>query len=402
MNRLVPALSILLAMGAAQAQTPDAPQPAVPQPAAPVAAAPATPAPPAVVGSAWVLMDYATGQVLAGENIDARVEPASITKIMTSYVVSAEIAAGKLRRDETVRISENAWRAGGAGTDGSTSFLPLNSEQKLDDLLHGVIIQSGNDASIALAEHVAGSEAAFAELMNQYAARLGMSGTRYQNAHGLPAPEHYSTARDIAILSRALIRDFPEDYAYYRLKEFTINGIQQHNRNTLLWRDETVDGVKTGHTNAAGWCLAASAERQGMRLISVVMGSTGEKQRADDSQAVLNWGFRFFETHTPYAAGAALAEPEVWKSTRDSVPVGLAENLTVVVSRGRYDQLKAELELPKRLIGPLAKGQELGRVRISLDGEVLAERPLLALEEAPEAGFFGRQYDALRLWWEGD
>jgi D-alanyl-D-alanine carboxypeptidase (penicillin-binding protein 5/6) len=387
----------------AQSATPQpdaAPTPtAMPRPATPV---PATPPPPSVVGSAWLLMDHATGQILAGENVDAQIDPASITKIMTSYVVSAEIAAGKLSRDDQVRISENAWRGGGAGTDGSTSFLPLDSDQLLDDLLHGVIIQSGNDASIALAEHVAGSEAAFADLMNQYAARLGMRGTRYVNSHGLPAEGHYTTARDVATLSQALIRDFPEDYAYYRLKEHTINGIKQHNRNSLLWRDASVDGIKTGHTSAAGWCLAASAEREGMRLISVVMGSTSEKQRADDNQALLNWGFRFFESHTPYAARSALSELRVWKSPLLQMPVGLAEALTVLVPRGRYAQLKAELELPKRLIAPIAKDAPLGTLRISLDDELLVERPLLALEEAPEAGFFGRQVDALMLWWDGE
>jgi len=403
MKRVVLALFGLTCATALWAQSPAVPTPQpVPMPApAPAAAAP-TPAPPDVVGTAWLLMDYATGQILAGENIDAQVEPASITKIMTSYVVSAEIEAGKIRRDDKVRISEKAWRGGGAGTDGSTSFLPLNSEQELDDLLHGVIIQSGNDASIALAEHVAGSEDAFADLMNRYAAQLGMTGTRYVNSHGLPAEGHYTTARDVAILSQALIRDHPEDYAYYRLKEHTINGIKQHNRNSLLWRDASVDGIKTGHTSRAGWCLAASAERDGMRLISVVMGSTGEKRRADDNQALLNWGFRFFESHTPYQAGTALGEVRVWKSPLLQMPVGLAEPVTVLVPRGRYEQLKAELELPKRLIAPLAKGEALGSLRISLDGEMLVERPLLALDEAPESGFFGRQWDGLRLWWEGE
>jgi serine-type D-Ala-D-Ala carboxypeptidase (penicillin-binding protein 5/6) len=400
MKHLVSLVCAALLGGTLAAQTP-LPQPS-PQPVPSTLAPVAAPAPPAAEGTAWLLMDHATGQILAGHNVDGRVEPASITKVMTSYVVSAEIAAGKLQRDAKVRISENAWRGGGAGTDGSTSFLPLGSDQALDDLLHGVIIQSGNDASIALAEHVAGSEAAFAELMNRHATRLGLTGTHFVNAHGLPAEGHYTTARDIANLSRALIRDYPEDYAYYRLKELTINGIRQHNRNTLLWRDESVDGIKTGHTSRAGWCLAASAEREGMRLISVVMGSSGEKRRADDSQALLNWGFRFFESHAPYRAGVALAEPPVWKSSVENIGLGLAEDVTVLVPRGAYERLKAELELPRRVIAPVAEGEAVGSLRISLDGEVLVERPLIALVAAPEAGFFGRQWDALRLWWEGE
>lgn len=226
---------------------------------------------------------------------------------MTSYVVSAEIAAGKVKANDTVLISENAWRGGGGGTEGSTSFLPINSTVPLQDLLHGMIIQSGNDASIA-AEHVAGSEDAFAGLMNNYAQRLGMTGSHFTNAHGLPNPEHYSTAHDIATLSRAMIHDFPQDYAIYKQKELTLNGITQHNRNSLLWRDPTVDGIKTGHTSSAGYCLAASAQRDGMRLISVIMGSSGEKKRADDSQALLNYGFRFFETHVIYSAGQTVVE----------------------------------------------------------------------------------------------
>ena len=237
----------------AQAPQPEVPRPQpVPVPAAPAPAAMPTPPPPSVQGTAWLLMDDASGQILAGENYDSRVEPASITKVMTSYVVSAEIRNGKLKPGDEVTISENAWRGGGGGTDGSTSFLPVNSKVKLEELLHGMIIQSGNDASIALAEHVAGSEDAFAALMNSYAQRLGMTGTHFVNSHGLSAPEHYTTAHDIARLSRALIHDFPEDYAVYSQKEFTFNGIRQYNRNTLLWKDESVDGIKTGHHSGAG------------------------------------------------------------------------------------------------------------------------------------------------------
>jgi D-alanyl-D-alanine carboxypeptidase (penicillin-binding protein 5/6) len=321
---------------------------------------------------------------------------------MTSYVVSAELHNGKLKADDEVTISENAWRGGGGGTDGSTSFLPVNSKVKLGELLHGMIIQSGNDASIALAEHVAGSEAAFAALMNSYAERLGMKGTHFVNSHGLSAPEHYTTAHDIARLSRALIHDFPEDYAVYSQKEFTFNGIRQYNRNTLLWKDDSVDGIKTGHHSGAGYCLAASAKRGDQRLISVVMGSTGEKQRAEDSYALLNWGFRFFETHTVYAAGVAVAKPAVWKAATDTMELGLAEPLLVTVPRGKYELMQAAMDIPSQLVAPFAKGQPVGTLRLTLDGQAIAERPLVALAEVPEGGFLERINDGFWMWWESD
>lgn len=385
----------------AQAQDPAAPRPVatLPVPAVPV---PMTPAAPSVNGTAWILLDYATGQVLAGSNEDARVEPASITKVMTSYVVSAELAAGKISMEDQVPISENAWRGGGGGTDGSTSFLPVNSKVKLADLLHGMIIQSGNDASIALAEHVAGSEAAFAELMNAHAQRLGLRDTHFVNAHGLSAPGHYTTAHDIARLSQALIRDFPQEYAYYAEKEFTFNGIRQHNRNSLLWKDGAIDGIKTGHHSAAGYCLAASAKRGDQRLISVVMGSSSEKQRAEDSYALLNWGFRFFETHRLYDAGQTVTEPALWKGETATLALGLAEPLLLSIPRGRYEAVKAEMDLPRQLVAPFSKGQSVGTLRLSLDGKVLVERPLVALAEAPEGGFFKRISDGFWLWWESD
>lgn len=361
-----------------------------------------TPSPPGVQGRAWILLDDATGQVLAGHNEDERLEPASITKVMTSYVVSAELAAGKIGLDDEVLISEHAWRGGGAGTDGSTSFLPVNSKVKLADLLRGMIVQSGNDASIALAEHVAGSEAGFAELMNAYASRLGLTDTHYVNSHGLSAPGHYSTAHDIARLSQALIHDYPEDYAYYALKEFTFNGIRQYNRNSLLWKDDSVDGIKTGHHSAAGYCLAASAKRGEQRLISVVMGSTSEKQRADDSLALLNWGFRFFETHKLYDAGQEITAPKLWKGEQASLALGLEAPLLLTVPRGRYDELKAEMDLPRQLVAPFAAGAQVGTLRVLLDGEPLVERPLVALADAPQGGFVKRLGDGLRLWWESD
>lgn len=374
----------------------------LPTPAAPATQAAPTPPPPSITGSAWLLMDYATGQILASENPDARVEPASITKVMTSYVAAAELKAGKISADDLVTISENAWRSGGAGTDGSTSFLPLGSQVKFDDLLHGMIVQSGNDASIAIAEHVAGSEEAFAALMNQYAQRLGMNGTHFVNAHGLSASEHYSTAHDIAVLSQALIRDFPAEYAYYKLKEFTFNNIRQHNRNSLLWRDASVDGIKTGHHSGAGYCLATSAQRDEQRLISVVMGSSSEKQRADDSLALLNWGFRFFETHTLYAAAASVAEVKLWKGKTDTLALGLVAPLRITLPRGRYNDLKPSMDVPAQLLAPISKGQNIGTLRVSLDDKVLVERPLVALDDAPEGGLFKRLNDGFWLWWEAD
>ena len=385
---------------AAIAQSPATPRP-MPQPASPTIAVP-TPPPPTLDARSWVLMDYATGQILLEGNADERVEPASITKIMTSYVVSAELAHGKIHMEDPVTISENAWRSGGAGTDGSTSFLELNSEVPLKQLLYGMIIQSGNDAAIALAEHTAGSEALFADLMNEYAAQLGMTGTHYVDASGLPNENHYTTAHDVALLSRALIRDFPDEYAIYKIKQFEWNGIKQHNRNTLLWRDSSVDGIKTGHTSAAGFCLATSAKRGDQRLIAVVMGAGSEKARADDNQELLNYGFRFFETHKLYEVTKPLATPELWKGEAASVPLGVAEDVVVTLPRGRYADLKASMDLPSRLIAPLEKGQKVGSLKVELDGKTLLERPLVVLADAPEGGFFKRMIDGVMLWFESD
>ncbi|HEY4531022.1 MAG TPA: D-alanyl-D-alanine carboxypeptidase family protein [Luteimonas sp.] len=355
---------------------------------------------PEVAGTAWLLMDYATGQVLAGENVDERVEPASITKVMTSYVIAAEMKAGKISNDDDVMMTVNAWRTGGAGTDGSYSGFEVNKTAKLLEMEKGMTVQSGNDAAIALAEHIAGSEEAFASLMNAYAARLGMKDTNFQNATGLSAPEHYSTARDLATLGRALARDFPEHYAYNAIKEFTVGPITQRNRNVLLWRDKSVDGIKTGHHSGAGYCLMASAKRGDQRLISVVMGSTSESQRATDSQALLNWGFRFFETHELYAAGKPVATQKIWKGQADEIGLGVAQPLLVSMQRGQYAKLQPSMDVPRTLVAPLAKGQSVGKVRVMLDGKVVAEAPLVALEEVPEAGFFKRLWHELLMWWQ--
>ncbi|HET9190087.1 MAG TPA: D-alanyl-D-alanine carboxypeptidase family protein, partial [Rudaea sp.] len=328
--------------------------------------------------------------------------PASITKMMTGYIVSAELAAGKIKLEDPVLISERAWREGGAGTDGSTTFLKVNSQVPLKDLLYGMIIQSGNDAAIALAEHVAGSEDTFANLMNEYAAKLGMTGTHFVNATGLPDPNHYSTAHDIALLARHVIQDYPNEYKIYAIKEFEWNGIVQHNRNALLWRDASVDGLKTGHTKEAGFCLTTSAKRGDQRLIAVVMGTPSDKQRADDNQTLLNYGFRFFETHKLYDANKALTTPELWKGAQNTLPLGVAQDVLVTLPRGRYGDLKANLKLPGRLIAPYTKGQQVGTLSVALDGKTLLERPLVALADAPEAGFFGRLSDSVWLWFKGD
>ncbi len=398
---------LLAAAGAAlvavaAAQTP-APQPVAAGPAA----MPVPPAPVPVGAQAWVLMDYDTGQILAGQNIDQRMEPASITKVMTSYVAAAEVKNGKIRPDDLVTISERAWREGGAGTEGSFSGFELNSRAKLSDVEKGMSVQSGNDAAIAIAEHVAGSEEAFASLMNSYAQRIGMKNSHFVNAHGLSDPNHYSTARDLVLLGRAMIRDFPETYAYNSLKEYTVGSITQHNRNGLLWREGSgVDGIKTGHTSTAGFCLLASAKRGNQRFVSVVMGipsksqSEGFRLRETGNLNLLEWAFRFFESHTLYAANAKIATHKVWKGSVDDVALGVSSPVAISVQRGRYGDLKPAMDLPKTLVAPIHKGQAIGKLRVTLDGKVLAERPLVALNEVPEGNFFSRLWDELLMWWQ--
>src|SRR5688572_28430491 len=361
--RLLLAAALVTAVaGLAIAQTPSAVTTPKPETAATRALSDALPVPaaPKVQGTAWVLMDYATGQILAGENPDERVEPASITKVMTSYVVAAEMKAGKVKPTDPVMMSEHAWRSGGAGTDGSYSGFEVNQTAPLIEMEKGMVVQSGNDAAIALAEHVAGSEDAFASLMNAYAQRIGMKHSHFVNAHGLSAENHYSTPRDLALLGSAMARDFPEEYAYNAIKEFTVGPITQRNRNLLLWRDESVDGIKTGHHSGAGYCLMASAKRGDQRLVSVVMGSTGEAQRATDSLALLNWGFRFHETHRLYDPDTAVSTQKVWKGRVNEVRLGVAEPLLVSLPRGRYQQLKPSMDVPATLVAPIAKGQQIG------------------------------------------
>ncbi len=376
-------LPLLLLSGLASAQVPPAPVPG-PQP---------VPAPPQLGANSYVLMDYHSLQMLVEHNPDMRVEPASITKVMTAYVIYHELAQGDISLDEEVTVSEAAWRTGG-----SRMFIEPSMTPTVEQLLHGVVIQSGNDASVALAEHVAGTEEAFADLMNHYAAELGMTGTHFVNATGLPHEEHYTTARDVALLSIATIRDFPDFYTWYSEKEYTFNEIRQHNRNTLLWRDPAIDGLKTGHTEAAGYCLAASAMRDGMRLVSVVMGSASESSRASESQSLLNYGFRFYETVQLYQARTALANSPVWKGLADEVPLGLEAPLFVTIPRGRYEDLEAQVELEPELTAPVEENAVIGTIAVRLEDELVASRPLIALAAVEEAGFFGRTWDGMRLW----
>jgi len=398
--RFAVAVAATLAVGLVSAQTPTS-QPA-PAAAASPAAVPTPPAPAPAVSKAWVLMDYDTGQVLAGENIHTQLAPASITKVMTSYVVAAELKNGKITRDDQVMMSERAWREGGAGTDGSYSGFPVNQTARLEDMEKGMAIQSGNDAAIALAEHTAGSEEAFASLMNSYAAKIGMKDSHFVNAHGLSAEGHHTTAYDLALLGRAMVRDYPETYAYNKIKEFTVNNITQPNRNLLLWRDQSVDGIKTGHTSEAGYCLMSSAKRGDQRLIAVVMGDSSEKQRADDSLALLNWGFRFFETHRLYEPGKVVTQQKVWKGAQDQVQLGVAQPLLVMAPRGRYNDLKPSIEVAKNLVAPIKQGQAVGKVKVQLDGKVVAEAPLVAINAVEEGNFFKRLWDAFWLWWESE
>lgn len=354
------------------------------------------PAAPQLSANSYLLVDFNSNRILVEHNADLQVEPASITKLMTAYVVFSELTEGNITLDETVAVSETAWRTGG-----SRMFIEPGMQVTVEELIRGMVIQSGNDASVALAEHVAGSEAAFASLMNHYGELLGMTGTSFMNSTGLPDPNHYTTARDITALSAATIRDFPEFYAWYSEKEYTFNSIRQHNRNTLLWRDPAIDGLKTGHTEAAGYCLAASAMRDGMRLVSAVMGSSSESSRASESQTLLNYGFRFFETVQLYEAGQELAKVRVWKGLTEEVALGIDQELFVTIPRGRYDDLEAKVEMEPQLSAPLEAGQVVGTIKVQLGDEMIAQLNLVTLGAVEEAGFFGSTWDSMRLWMNG-
>ena len=350
------------------------------------------PVAPTIAASSYILLDHDSGKVLAENASEERLPPASITKLMTSYVIANELEAGNIKLDDEVSISENAWRM-----IGSRSFIEVGTKVPVEALLRGMIIQSGNDAAVALAEHIAGSEEVFAQMMNQYAQQLGMVNTHFMNATGLPDPEHYTTARDIAIMSSALIRNFPEHYKWYSDKEFTYNGITQHNRNKLLWRDNSVDGLKTGHTEEAGFCLSASAKRDGMRLIAVVLGTRSENARAQEIQKLFNYGFRFFETHQLYAAGEKITESKVWKGDAKSIDLGLAEGFYVTVPRGQYKELEAISNLQQPMIAPIAAGTELGEVEVRLGEEVITTQKLVALKDVEKGSWWHRLIDSILL-----
>ncbi len=359
--------------------------------AAPAAFA-TTPAPPTVAASGYLLVDIDSDSVIAAKNAEQRLEPASLTKIMTGYIVFRELRDGSIKLTDEVLVSEKAWK-----TPGSRMFIEVNKRVTVEDLLKGIIIQSGNDASVALAEHVAGSEEAFANLMNEHARRLGMVDTHFVNATGLPDPEHYTTPRDIVLVTEATIREFPELYKLYAIKEFTYNDIRQHNRNNLLWRDDSVDGVKTGHTEAAGYCLVASAKRDGMRLVSVVMGTDSEKTRLTETQSLLNYGFRFYETHRLYGATDRLTRTRVWMGKDEQVSLGLAKDLHVTIPRRQYDKLDARTEVRSQVQAPIEKGQKMGEVVVELDGQVITRQPLIALEAVPEGGIWRRVVDTVLM-----
>ncbi|WP_417661995.1 D-alanyl-D-alanine carboxypeptidase family protein [Pseudomonas sp.] len=356
----------------------------------------ATPAPPQLAAKSYVLMDAATGQVLVENEGDQRLPPASLTKLMTAYIATLEIKKGQVSEDDMVTISEHAWRTGG-----SRMFVQVNTQVSLSDLLHGIIIQSGNDASVAVAEHIAGSEDAFADMMNNTAKELGLTNSHFMNATGLPNPDHYSSAHDMAKLARDIIYVDPAHYAIYSQKEFLWNNIKQPNRNLLLWRDKTVDGLKTGHTEEAGYCLVASAVRDGMRLIAVVFGTNSEQARAAETQKLLTYGFRFFETRTFYKKGAELAQTAVWKGADHQVKAGLADDLTLTLPRGQVDKLQASMTMAPQLIAPIKQGDVVGKVEVKLDDKVVHTADLIALEPVEEGGFFRRVWDSIRLFFYG-
>ena len=353
------------------------------------------PAPPAIKADAYMIMDFNSGQVLASRNADKRIHPASLTKIMTSYVIADELANGHITQDDQVVISEKAWRM-----PGSRMFIEVNKKVPVRDLINGVIIQSGNDSSVALAEHISGDESVFAQLMNQHAAKLGLKDTHFVNATGLPDPEHYTTAHDLALLAVSLIRDHPEIYAVHSHKEFTFNGITQTNRNRLLWLDDTVDGVKTGHTEEAGYCLVASALRNGMRLVVVVTGMENDNARINATKNLLAYGFRFYETKKLYSANETLVSARIWKAKSDNIDLGLRKDLYVTMARGKFENLNKVFELPDRIIAPVAEGSEQGKLKLMLTDKELLITPLFALHAVPEGSVFRRLRDQIHLIFE--
>ena len=361
----------------------------------------AQPAKPSVAASSYLLIDYETGQVLLEENSQKQLAPASLTKMMTSYIIASELAKGNINKDDNVLISENAWAQNPKLKGGSLMFIEVNKYVSVGDLHKGIIIQSGNDASIAMAEHIAGSEDAFADLMNQHAQRLGMNDSYFINSTGLPAQGQVTTAHDLAKLAHALIKDFPEEYGLYSEKEFTFNNIVQKNRNELL-NDKGlgVDGIKTGHTEEAGYCLVSSAEKDGMRLIAVVMGTDSKAARASESRKLLNHGFRFYTTIKAFSAAQSLKNVQIWKGEKEAFSVGLAQDAMITVLKREKDQLEANYIVNKQIIAPVRKGQIVGEVYFKVGDKEIKRMPMIALENVAEAGFFGRLWDSVKLWFE--
>jgi serine-type D-Ala-D-Ala carboxypeptidase (penicillin-binding protein 5/6) len=356
------------------------------------AAAKPVPNPPELNASSYYLVDVDSGRVLAEKDADKRIEPASITKLMTAYLVDRAIQAGDLSLEEMVTISEKAWRM-----KGSKMFVEVGKEVSVENLMKGLIIQSGNDASIALAEHIAGTEEAFAGYMNHQAKVLGMNNTRFVNATGWPHENHYSTARDIAILAQAMIEDFPVSYRLYKEREFTFNNIRQYNRNRLLWRDDSVDGVKTGHTEAAGYCLVSSAIREDMRLVSVVLGARTDKSRTKSSQSLLNYGFRFFKTHKLYQKNELLKNARIWYGEQEQISIGVEQDIFITIPRGRYKELVANMEVDSEITAPVKQGHTLGLMKIHLDDELLVEEPLVAIQAVNEGSLIDWALDSIKL-----
>jgi D-alanyl-D-alanine carboxypeptidase (penicillin-binding protein 5/6) len=360
-----------------------------------LAAATLIPSTPKIQARGYLLMDFMSDRILAEKEADTRMEPASLTKMLTSYVVAYELAKGSISKEDKVLISNKAWRM-----EGSRMFVEVGKRVSVEELLKGMIIQSGNDATVALAEHVAGSEDAFVSLMNQHAAELGMADSHFMNSTGLPHKDHYTTPRDLARLARALIRDFPEHYKLYAEKSFKYNNIKQYNRNKLLWRNKYVDGVKTGHTEAAGYCLVASMERDGMRLISVVLDTKSEEARAEESQKLLTYGFRFFETRRIYEADTPLTTARIWKGESEELPLGLAEDLYLTIPKGQYKKLDANMSLQSRITAPVKKGETYGTVNISLGDKQYAQRELVALSDVAAGGLISSLIDEIKLLFE--
>jgi D-alanyl-D-alanine carboxypeptidase (penicillin-binding protein 5/6) len=374
------------------ARTPAATTPAATTPAAAAAPAMTIPSAPQVDARAYILVDYQTDKVLAAKEAAARMEPASLTKLMTAYIVFQELAAGKLKLDDMVNVSEHAWRS-----EGSRTFIELGKPVTVQDLILGMIVQSGNDATIALAERIAGTEDTFAQLMNSNAKRLNMVGSHFENSSGLPSPQHYTTARDMSLLASALIREFPQYYKYYSIREFEHNGIKQQNRNGLLEKDPSVDGLKTGHTDSAGFCLVTSAHREGMRLVSVVLGSTSMKGRENASAALLSYGFTFYDTKLAVKGGIALATTHVWKAAQSSADVGIKDDLYVTLARGQSD-VKTSVDLQPKLIAPLGLDANVGTLRVFSGATPLATLPLHPLKPVAAGGWWRRLIDTIRLW----